>query len=240
MCAFGPPPNEISIARWQRSLVPSAVGHCRATPPNSLVGSTATSRPAAISTRRPRACSSAPTAQKATGSASTKKAKQDDRLQNLTRLVSRRRAAPTRPDPCPDVVPCWNATLGHGLDTRLRVVAKSANAAAHLAFQRARQLEAVLPFELAAAAEKTADCGFDAVGHAARAHRLQQMTVELWPMLLDEIVAANAGLGRQPPNPGPEMGMDGGQTFLARLHRRPGVLGVLEKQVLDHRRTAEH
>lgn len=43
----------------------------------------------------------------------------------------------------------------------------------------------------------------------------------------------------KPPVPLPEVGFDGGQSFLARLHRRLRLLRMLEEQVLDLRRAAK-
>ena len=69
----------------------------------------------------------------------------------------------------------------------------------------------------------------DACRFVRYAHRTKQVIVELRQMLTDEIITADAGLRRNPPDPIPEVGVNGDERRRARRHGGSRILRLLEE-----------
>src|SRR5215213_5583709 len=99
----------------------------------------------------------------------------------------------------------------------------------HLGLERSVHRYTELLLQCVAASDERLDCGFDGRRHGADAHGSQELGVEPGHVLGDEIAAADGCFRGEPPDPVPEVGVNGGQGVATGLQWREGVLrAVLE------------
>src|SRR5690242_11170766 len=116
---------------------------------------------------------------------------------------------------------------------------EAADACSYLLLERSRDGHAVVALELAASADERVDRRRDVGRTLGHADRVQQAVEELRQVLGDELAATDRGLGGDPPDPVPEMCVDRVERRGSGLRGRRRLLGAVEEQVLDLRRSAQ-